>query len=460
MDPDDKLAFKIAVSNLILDLFFLVTLVQGAIRKWAAPSLSFEIQFFRDMLPVLAFIMCQRKPHLRRKLGRFTGFPAMLFWAYAGVAVFEACSPSLPVFVVVVGIRTHFAYLPLALLMPIYLKSWAHGLRKFRQLLVLAVPIFLLAFFQTTQPVWSVWNRYADPTMDVATFGDTATDTVRATGTFSYLAEFADFAGTCAIITVFLMLTTKNRIIGQLLYAGILVMALGAMMASGSRGPAVVFAARILGLAALGYRVGAIPMKHLSSLIAFTLLALTVSVAVLNQQATDFLSRAQSASGDMGWRVDSTFSEWLDVMAEYPMGVGLGAGHQAVVVQMLATGIPNMWEVELSRLAFELGIGVLVYLAFKIALIGQLLARVKAMRSRVGRTTLTTCTIILIPLLVTGSVYQPLSNAAFWAFVGVGFWIIKLEAATFPVWPAAASVLTRTAPVDRRRGGPVGEGAR
>ena len=449
-----------AISSLILDLFFLTTLVGGAIRKWVAPGLSLEIEFFRDVLPVLALIICYLQPHLRRQLGRFTGRAAPLFWAYVGVAVFEACSPSLPVFVVLVGIRTHFAYLPLALLMPIYLKSWPHGLRKFRQLLILAVPIFLLALFQTTQPVGSVWNQYADPTMDVATFGVGAADTARASGTFAYLSEFGSFAALCAVITLFLMLVTNNKIIGRVVNSGILIMAFGGIMASGSRGPAAIFGAQILGLAALGYRVRAIAMRHLFPLVGFTLLALALSVTMLDRQANDFLLRAQDTNEDIGLRVDAAFFQWLDVTYEYPLGVGLGAGHQAFYADMAATATPDLWESELSRLAFELGLGVLLYIAFKVTLLGQFLARVNAMRTRAGRVVLTTCLIILIPSLVTGTVYQPLANVAFWAFVGVGFWIVKLEAATLPVRPAAASVLTRTASVDRRPGSLVGEGFR
>jgi hypothetical protein len=446
------------VPNLILDLFFLTVLFEGAIRKWVAPGLSMEIQLFRDILPVLALIISRQQAHIRSQLGRFTGFPATLFWGYAGVVTFEMCSPSLPVFMVLVGIRTHFAYLPLAFLMPTYLKSWPHGLRKFRQLLLLAVPIFLLAFFQTTQPVESVWNQYADPTMEVATFGAVDLETVRATGTFAYLATFANFAGTCAIIIVFLMVTTNSKILGQLLHAGLLIMALGAIMASGSRGPAMVFGAQVLGLAALGYGVRAIPMKHLLAFVAFTLLAAAVSVTVFDRQATDFLSRAQTVH-DVGFRVDQAFYEWLDVMAQYPLGVGLGAGHQAFYATMAATDTPDLWEVELSRLAFELGVGLFLYLAFKAALIGQLVARMKAARTRAGQVTLATCTIILMPLLVRGSLYEPLPNAAFWAFVGIGFWIVKLEAATLPAGPAAALVLKRTATAGRRDI-VVGEGAR
>jgi hypothetical protein len=333
--------------------------------------------------------------------------------------------------------------------MPIYLKSWPHGLRKFRQLLILAVPIFLLAFFQNTQPIGSVWNQYADSTMDVATFGIGAADTARASGTFSYLSEFANFAGLCAVITLFLLLVTDNKIIGRVMNSGILIMALGGIMASGSRGPAAIIGAQILGLAALGYRVRAIAMRHLFLLVAFTLLALALSVTVLERQASDFLLRAQATNEDVGGRVDRAFFEWLDVAYEYPLGVGLGAGHQAFYSEMAATATPDLWESELSRLAFELGLGMLLYLAFKVTLIGQFLARVNAMRTRAGRVVLTTCIIILTPLLVTGSVYSPVTNAAFWAFVGIGFWVIKLETETLPARWAAAPVLKATATAGR-----------
>jgi hypothetical protein len=271
---------------------------------------------------------------------------------------------------------------------------------------------------------------------------------VRTTGTFAYLAAFADFAGTCAIMTVFLMVANNSKILGQLLHAGILVMALGAIMASGSRGPAMVFGARVLGLAALGYGVRAIAMRHLLAFVALTLLAAAVSVTVFDRQATSFLLRAQ-AGDDVGYRVDEAFDEWLDVMAQYPLGVGLGAGHQAFYIAMAATDTPDLWEVELSRLAFELGVGVFLYLAFKVALIGQLVARMKAARTRAGQVTLATCTVMLMPLLVRFSVYEPLPNAVFWAFVGIGFWIVKLEAATLSAGPAAALVRKRTATAGR-----------
>jgi len=81
----------------------------------------------------------------------------------------------------------------------------------------------------------------------------------------------------------------------------------------------------------------------------------------------------------------------------------------------------------------------------------------KARRSRAGRVMLATCTIILIPLLVTGSVYQPLTNAAFWAFVGIGFWVIKLEASAFPALPAVFREFRGTDPAGR---GLSGVGAR
>jgi hypothetical protein len=185
-------------------------------------------------------------------------------------------------------------------------------------------------------------------------------------------------------------------------------------------------------------------MRRLLPIVTLTLLAAAASAMVLDRQATAFLLRAQAAD-DVGWRVNDGFFEWLDVMSQYPLGVGLGAGHQAFPGQI--TG--NVWESELSRLAFELGLGVLLYIAFKVTLIGQFLAGVKARRTLAGRVTLATCTVTLIPLIVTGSVYIPLANAAFWAFVGIGFWVVKLEAATLAGLRAVAPKFNQTDPVAR-----------
>jgi hypothetical protein len=292
--------------------------------------------------------------------------------------------------------------------------------------------------------------------MDVATFGAGGADTARATGTFAYISEFASFAEICALITLFFMLTTDSKL-SRFWNFGILIMALGAIMASGSRGPAGVFGAQVLGLATVSYVVRAFPSRLMLPFVAFTLLAVGASMAVLDTQATNFVLRAK-AEEDVGSRVEMVFFEWPEVMAQYPLGVGLGAGHQAFYGEMAATGTPDLWETELSRLAFEFGVGVFVYLAFKVTLVGQLLARAKVTRSRVGRLMLVTCTMILIPSLVAGSVYQPLANVAFWAFVGIGFWVIKLDAATLPARPAAILSLKRTA-TPGHRGSLVGEGA-
>jgi hypothetical protein len=87
---------------------------------------------------------------------------------------------------------------------------------------------------------------------------------------------------------------------------------------------------------------------------------------------------------------------------------------------MLANGNPVLSESDLSWLAFELGLAVLLYLAFKVALVSQLLARAKATRTRTGRVTLAMRTVTLTPLLVTGSVYDSLTSVVFWALSGSG----------------------------------------
>ena len=75
----------------------------------------------------------------------------------------------------------------------------------------------------------------------------------------------------------------------------------------------------------------------------------------------------------------------------------------APYAEMLANGKPVLSESKLSWLVFEFGLAVLLYLPFKVALVGQLLARAKTTRTRTGRVTLA-MRVTLTPLLVTGSV--------------------------------------------------------
>src|SRR5262249_43196194 len=161
-----------------------------------------------------------------------------------------------------------------------------------------------------------------------------------------------------------LMLTIDGKIISRLWNAGILMLALGAMMASGSRGPVAVFGGQVLGVAALGCAIRAIRMRHLLPLVTLTLLAAVASVLVLNHQATDFFLRVQATTSDVDWRVEEGLFQWLDVIYRYPLGVGLGAGHQAVSTVLADIWPPGLGESELSRLAFELGLGLVFYVAF------------------------------------------------------------------------------------------------
>ena len=71
----------------------------------------------------------------------------------------------------------------------------------------------------------------------VVTFGAVDAEIVRPTGTFAYITEFAVLAEISAIISLFLLLTSDGEMIGRLRNAEVLIIAHGAMLASGSRGP-------------------------------------------------------------------------------------------------------------------------------------------------------------------------------------------------------------------------------
>ncbi len=412
----------------IIDFFFIYVVLEGAVRKWVAPDLSLEIQSVRDLLPWLALIVFALENRRLSELGRLGGAQTLWLGAYIACAFLSLLvfffSSNLPLFVAAVGFRTHFAYLPLAVLMPAYLGLWSTGLRKIRMLLLLSVPVFLFCFFQFTQPMDSVWNKYADAEMQIASFG--TLQTARVTSTFSYLSGLSQFAQICGGLA-FLILVLRRRGPGDLVLGGaVLLMSIGAIMASGSRGPLAMLVVYCTALMGLGTLVGAVRMRKAAATVMTVILLALVGLVLLRDQFQAFAFRTEMVgTSDIGWRMYDFFFQWIDVALQYPFGIGIGSGHQALV-DVVAGETPNIYEAELSRIAFELGIGVFAYLGAKLTLIAQMLGGARHAASRETCLVLLSC-VLSLGLLLPGSVYAPVTNVAFWSVVGLGLWVLQLE---------------------------------
>jgi len=180
-------------------------LYEGAVRKWIFPTLGTPIQVIRDLLLGFALLVLLLNGQKKSSLGQPGQFFWVFFLAYATLATLQIINPFIPsIFIPLLGLRTHFSYVFLILLLPLYLGSLDRGIKLMIGMLVLAWPACLLAFYQTTQPASHFVNIYASGEEANATFGDAGL--VRASGTFAYLTGMGYFAQTISALSVIILL--------------------------------------------------------------------------------------------------------------------------------------------------------------------------------------------------------------------------------------------------------------
>lgn len=298
-------------------------------------------------------------------------------------------------------------------------------MKRARWFAILAIPIFLLALFQNTRDATSEWNRYSEGFIGIANFGlGDAAHTIRASGTFSYISGLQLFAGFVAGFCVTLVLasrTTKERV----LYAAIAMGAIGGELASGSRSGVLIIVLQALLLATLGIYSGAVRVHRLIKICLGGMFLAPFAMILLQLQISAFEGRATGVGYDEPVeRLGQVLLEWIDVGIMHPIGVGLGAGHQAFIDSLSYE--QNYWEVDLSRITFEIGlIGVVGYVAFKGALCWQILYGVSRDPSAQSKMLRIFCATTCLFGILNGSLYAPVGNALFWLSAGIGLWCLQ-----------------------------------
>jgi hypothetical protein len=115
--------------------------------------------------------------------------------------------------------------------------------------------------------------------------------------------------------------------------------------------------------------------------------------------------------------------EWIDIVAQFPMGTGLGSGHQQAA--LFTGGIDGfdankfLPESELSRVAMELGvIGFFMFCMFRLCVFAYSLSAVLRARQYEEKL-LAAYAFSFFILLVAGGIYSPISNCFYWSSLGL-----------------------------------------
>ncbi|MBK9785791.1 MAG: hypothetical protein IPP59_17275 [Betaproteobacteria bacterium] len=416
---------NISYPRLMLIIFVLLMVFEGAIRKWIFPFLGTPLQILRDLIPALAFIIFIGSKSLSHNFKKLSPNNVIIipFCFYFVFSIFSSLISALDsFFVALLGIRTHFAYAPLAILIPFVLKNVSSvNVLLFRMALI-SVPVDILAIYQSTQSAESWLNIYGTGEEAGAFFGDQLL--VRATGTFSYITGMGYYSQFSAITSFYIAMTTSD-LRTRLFSALAMSIAIMACFSTGSR--AVVFGV-VLQIFIMILIYPALLKQILTSLNknAFVIAFAIILVAYFSSDQLDaFVQRSQINSDDTGWRLTDGFFEWVNIVISEPIGKGLGSGHQQAAIFSGGEGgfggSNSLPESELSRVALELGIlGFLSYLVFKTAVIYTSF-RVSVSSKTKTLKMLSGLSLSFFLILVLGGVYSPISNAIYWFSIGLIF---------------------------------------
>lgn len=357
-------------------VFFLLAVVDGALRKWVMPSQSILLFVVKDAVLAGAFVIYSfgHSPFQLPRPVRGTWFPFLL-GLYIYVVVLQAFNFTQPNLTVrILGLKAHLAYLPLVILLPALLASlrrWSPEQLVIGYMGLVAVPVMLLGIYQFFQPPTAWINQYVADTDSVSGVAGYP----RITGTFSYIAGMTSFM-------LFNTLLGFGVLVGGLMtgrrwitWAGALFLGLCivVMPMTGSRGPVYFSGVLIAGVSLLLLqRRGGI-----SSVFVGMILAIGVAGLIFVQ--TDL---------DEGWRalqerIESTTDEErrIEGLLTGPivgieqaglLGYGVGSLHQAAPRLVPGATSASEWvpvgyvENAVVRLIYELGaLGWFVVLALK-----------------------------------------------------------------------------------------------
>jgi hypothetical protein len=376
---------------LLIELYVILLIFEGALRKWFLPSLSDPLLLVRDPVAVVICVLGYRSKNLV-----FDGYLRALFLLLAGFVAIGALqlingiggSP----FVIAYGLRTYLLHLPVAFVMARVLNST--DIRRILMMFLwaaLPMAVLMAVQFESSPHAWVNLGVAGHRGQIFAAPGH-----IRPAGTFSFVNGPMGFF-TIALAALIASAVDLRGVSWLLRIAGWVAVSLAAAV-SGSRS----FLAAVAGVVLVGVagwargrstRLGrGLVASALTALVAVNVLG---SFDTVREGAEVIQSRLdQWGNGGLARRLmyDYNTVEWAIV--DSPMlGVGLGAGTNAAAA-LQGTKSFRWGEGEWPRVIFEAGpILGLLYLIWRVWI-----------TLAVGRAALRVCgSGVLLPLLLWGA---------------------------------------------------------
>lgn len=420
----------------LVGLFFLLVIVDGALRKWVFPSYETVLLLLKDVVLWGGFLTYawSRDPFELPRPLRSTWVPLFL-GAYIFVVFAQALNLRQPSLMVsAIGIKAHLAYLPLVVLLPpIIAQATEEQVAKFTWAYAVCVyvPILALCVYQFFQPATAWVNQYVREMATVAK----VEEYVRVTGTFSYIGSLTPY------------LKFNGYLSGAILFSGVqwgrreLTILGGGMLAgtaivlpmAGGRGPVLLVIGGILALFLILRSEGGSRFRILVA-------TLVVTVLVVQGIGGNALLEGWEALIQRTERVGTEEAERRTVglllapieQAEEAglFGYGVGTNHQAATRFVAASGWEGRLNVDngVQRILMELGLlGWLVLMALKTALLYIAYRAVRRSQSPAELIISGAAFGMLLSNILLPVVFRLVTSALYWGSVGavLGVWSLQ-----------------------------------
>lgn len=422
--------------KVLVGLFFLLVVVDGALRKWVLPSYETSLLLLKDILLLIGYAAYARRrdPLKLPSPIRETWVPLLLV-AYGFTVLLQAFNLNQPNFVVsAIGLKAHLNYIPLVVLLPALLADVTE--RQARRFLwgyalLLFLPVAALCIYQFFQPPTAWVNQYVREMETVATVAGYP----RVTGTFSYIGSLSPFLRLNALLGAATLLagirwreTSLSVLGGGLIAASVIVIPM-----TGQRG-LVALAGGGVGALLLVTRSRA--AQRVGAVVVGTVLVLVLVQAVGGSGLLEGWEALASRTGrigmgEAGGRIEGLLTGPLTSFDEAGLvGFGVGTNHQAAPRFVQAADWAGWLGVDNSvmRVMTELGVlGWLVLMALKTALLYVAFRAVRASRTPLEFIISGTAFSIMLPHLLLAVVFNPVTGAFYWGAAGGSIFVWSVQ---------------------------------
>lgn len=403
-------------------------LVEGAFRKWFFPQASDVFYFLKDGLILIAYAKYALSQESRIKTLLPQGLQISILLCVLLVFMLTLLpslgSPIIGLF----GARNYLLYLPLLFLGKDLFHSEADLMRFLRLYLLASLPLFALALVQYSSPMDAAINQLV---ADSGAQGGMVGNRMRVASSFSYIAGYACYLQ-IVIALVLPLLLIEAPPLWRYLFRLIFICAVGGIMLTGSRGPALLTLI-IIGLYVLLNQE--IRRRRLVVKVLFSVVFCVVfAVLWLSTAFENYSSRIRS-NQDIGSRIISYFANPLEY-TNYAGLLGYGPGATFQATQRIRNKlelpagekIPVYYESEPERVMLELGIlGFFLWYGIRVSLLGLLWITYRSLHAPFLRELALVVFLIHLTSLPHLMVFQVTFMVYYWFFAGFILLLPALE---------------------------------